>query len=111
MWHSLVRLLIFDELAGGWIEDLTESCSSSPSTDFVSESQPSGPASRISLGNTAAMDVTNKIMWHNLAPLLLLDELAGGPIEDLTESCPSTPSTDFVSESQPEVARERQEEM
>ena len=35
-------LLLFDKLAGGWIEDLTESFSSSPSTDFASESQPSG---------------------------------------------------------------------
>ena len=33
--------------------------------------------------------------------LLIFDELAGGRIEDLTELFPSTPSTDFVSESQP----------
>ena len=41
------RLLLLDELAGGWIEDHTESCPSTPSTDFVLESQPSGLASII----------------------------------------------------------------
>ena len=55
MLHNLVPLLLLDELAGGWIEDHTESCSSTPSTDFVSESRHSGSASRISLGNTASL--------------------------------------------------------
>ena len=33
--------------------------------------------------------------------LIIFGELAGGPIEDHMESFPSTPSIDFVSESQP----------
>ena len=32
--------------------------------------------------------------------MLILDELAGGMLEDLAELLLSTPSTDFVSESQ-----------
>ena len=55
MLHNLVPLLLLDELAGGCFEDHTESCSSTPSTDFVSESQHSGSSSRISLGNTASL--------------------------------------------------------
>ena len=62
MPHSLVRLLLFYELTGGWIEDLAESFPSSPSTDFVSESQPSGLASTISLGNIASL------MMHKIRP-------------------------------------------
>ena len=43
------------------------------------------------------------LWWQDPLPfwLLLLGELAGGPIEDHTESFPSTPSTDFASELQP----------
>ena len=55
MLHNLVPLLLLDELAGGCFEDHTESCSSSPYTDFALESQHSGSSSRISLGNTASL--------------------------------------------------------
>ena len=64
MLHNLVPLLLLDELAGGCFEDHTESCSSTPSTDFVSESHYSGSVSKISLslGNTASL------MMHKMRP-------------------------------------------
>ena len=45
-------LLLFNKLAGGWIEDLTESCPSTPSTDFTSELQPTGSVGTPSSSST-----------------------------------------------------------